>query len=124
MAALFPSWATWRTYWYGKLNIKFGETKQDVCGFCMGCNDLIKSPSATEDQKERAERLLAIHIMRSIAIPHPMIKRALFSRSNIENAKQVARDSFDYEESFQIFTEVTTKAQDLQLQEEEEDKDD
>ena len=47
-----------------------------------------------------------------------MIKRALFSRSNIENAKQVARDSFDYEESFQIFTEVTTKAQDLKLQEE------
>ena len=90
----------------------------------MGCNDLIKSPSATEDQKERAERLLAIHIMRSIAIPHPMIKRALFSRSNIENAKQVARDSFDYEESFQIFTEVTTKAQNLKLQEEDEDKDD
>ena len=53
-----------------------------------------------------------------------MIKRALFSRSNIENAKQVARDSFDYEESFQIFTEVTIKAQDLKLQEEDEDKDD
>ena len=90
----------------------------------MGCNDLIKSPSATEDQKERAERLLAIHIMRSIAIPHPMIKRALFSRSNIKNAKQVARDSFDYEESFEIFTEVTSKGTDLQPKDEEEEDDD
>ena len=53
-----------------------------------------------------------------------MIKRALFSRSNIENAKQVARDSFDYEESFEIFTEVTSKGTDLQPKDEEEDDDD
>ena len=30
---------------------KFGETKTDVCGFCMGCSDLIKSSIPTDAQK-------------------------------------------------------------------------
>jgi hypothetical protein len=42
-----------------------------------------------------------------------MIKRALFSRANIENAKEVARDSFDFEDGHQLFTEHTTKDADL-----------